>query len=61
MRVLGREGADAWTLGVLYVAVVHSVLLHGSDMWVPYPCIGRTLGRFHHRVARRLMGWQPRR
>ena len=56
MRVFGREGADARTLGVLYVAVVHSVLLHGSDMWVPYPCIGRTLGRFHHRVARRLMG-----
>ena len=49
-RVLGREGADARTLGRIYVVVVQVVLMYGSEMWVMTPHIGRVLGRFHHRV-----------
>ena len=36
-----------------------SVILYGSDMWVTTMRIGRVLGGFHHRVARRQMGRQP--
>ena len=44
---------------MLYVEVVQAVLLYGLETWVMYPHIGRILGSFHHRVARRLMGRQP--
>ena len=47
---------DAWTLVQIYSAVVQSVLLYGSDIWVMTPRIRRLLGGFHHRVARRLTG-----
>ena len=60
-RVLGREGADALTLGMFYMEVVQAVLLYGLETWVMLPHIGRTLGVFHHRVVRRLTGRQPRR
>ena len=36
-------------------------MLYGSETWVMTPHIGRFLGVSHHRVARRLMGRQPRR
>ena len=38
---------------------VQEVLLYGSETWVMSPRIGSTLVRFHHRVARILMGNQP--
>ena len=38
-RVLGREGVDARTLGMLYVAVVKVVLLYGSETWMMPPRI----------------------
>ena len=60
-RVLGRVGVDAWTLGMLYAAVVQAVFLDGSETWVMTPRIGRDLGGFHHRVARRLTGRKPQR
>ena len=60
-RVLSREGADARTLGHIYLAVVQSVIIYGSGTWVPKPRMKRVLGGFHHRVARRLAGRQPRR
>ena len=60
-RVLSREGSYARTSGQIYMAVVQSVLLYRSDMWVNMPRIGRVLGIFHHRVARRLTGSQPQR
>ena len=41
--------------------VVREVLLYGSKTWVMYPRIGGALGGFHHNVARRLVGRQPRR
>ena len=59
MRVLGREGEDSWTLCQIYLAMVESVLFYGSETWVMTSLIGRVLGIFHHRVARRLTGCQP--
>ena len=55
-RLLRIEGADEWTLGVLYVAVVQAVLLYGLETWVISPLIGSTLGGFHHIVTYRLRG-----
>ena len=57
--MLIREVAYDWTLEKFYVAVIQEVLLYGSDTWVLTPRIGRLMGRFHHRVARGLMGRQP--
>ena len=59
-RVMIREGADVWTLGEIYLAVVQSVMMSVLETWVMTPHIGRVLGRFHYRVNRRLTGKQPR-
>ena len=59
-RVLSREGEDAWTSGKIYLAVVQLVLIYMSELWVLTLRMQRVLDRFHHRVARRLKGWQPR-
>ena len=32
------------------------MLLYGSEIWVVSPSIGKTLGRFHHRMVQRLTG-----
>ena len=58
-RVLSREGTDAWTLGQIYLAVVQSVMMYGSETWVMTPHIGRVLRGFQDRVALRLTGRQP--
>ena len=58
MQLLVIEVADAWLSIMFYVAVLQAVLLSGSETWVMYPFIGRTLGGFHHRVAYGLMGRQ---
>ena len=55
-RILEREWADARTLVTFFKDVVQAFLLFGSEIWVLTPCMGWTLGRFQHRVARRLMG-----
>ena len=60
-RLLSREGADAWNLGRIYVAVVQVFLLYGLEKGATTPRIGRLLGIFHHRVSHKLMGRQPRR
>ena len=57
--VLSREEADARTLGNIYLAVVQSVLLYGSETWILNPRMQMVLGGFHQRVARRMMGQQP--
>ena len=41
--------------------VVQEVFLYGLEMWAMTPLIGRALGGFHHSVACRLTGRQPRR
>ena len=58
-HILIREGADAQTSGQIYLAVVQSVLLYGSETWVLTLRMKRVLDRFHHMVSRRLTGWQP--
>ena len=58
--VLSREGEDARTPGNIYLAVVQLVLLYRSEPWVLKPRMQRVLVSFHHRVARRLTGRQPR-
>ena len=60
-RVLGREGADARTFGMLYIAAVQAVLLYRSETWITYPRIGRELGGFHNQVVWIIMGWMPQR
>ena len=59
--MLIRKGADALNSGRIYVAVVQTVLLYGSETWVMTLHIGRVLGGFYHRIARRLMIQQSRR
>ena len=43
-----------WVQGIFFKVVVHMVPLFGLDMWVMIPLMGRSLGTFHNRVARRL-------
>ena len=57
-KVLGREGADARTSGQIYLEVVQSVIMYGSETWVMASRIGRVLDRYHHRVDHRLTGRQ---
>ena len=59
-RIMGREGASPRVSGMFFKAVVHAVLLFGSDMWVLNPPMGRALGRFQHGVARRIKGKHPK-
>ena len=59
-RMLIREGADSRTLVQIYLAVVQSVLLYGSETWVLTPRMQRVLGGFPHRAAHRLTVRQPR-
>ena len=59
--ILGRDGADTWTLGCFYVTVVQAILLFRSQTWVLTLHIKRILGGFHHRVARRISGKMPHR
>ena len=58
-HILIREGADAQTSGQIYLAVVQSVLMYGSETWVLTPRMKRVFGGFHHRVDLRLTGRQP--
>ena len=60
VRIVVREGAIPWVLGVFFKAVVQKVLLFGSEMWVMTPHMGRVLGSFHHRADRRITGRQPK-
>ena len=48
-------------LGHFYKAVAQAVLLFGEEMWVITLRTERALDSFHHRVAQRLTGRQPRR
>ena len=59
-RELSREVEDDRTSGHIYLAVVQSVLLYGSETWVLTPHMQRVLCRFQHKVSHRLTGQQPR-
>ena len=60
LQILSREGTDPRILGNFYKAVAQAVLLFGAETWVLIPSMERALDIFHHRVARRLTGRQPR-
>ena len=53
--ILGKEVANVQVYGLFYKAMVQSVLIYRSEMWVLMPRMVRTLGNFHHRVARNLI------
>ena len=55
-KILGWERADARISSTLYKEVVQETLLFVLLTWVTTPKIGRTLGGFHHRVDRCLLG-----
>ena len=59
-RILGQEGNIPWVLGAFFKAVVQAVLLFRSETWLLTSCMGRALGSFQHRVARRITGRQPK-
>ena len=46
--MLGRDGADAWVLGVFNTAVVQVVFLYRLESWVISPRIGKALGSIHN-------------
>ena len=58
--ILGKEVANVQVYGLFYKAMVQSVLIYRSEMWVLMPQMVRTLGNFHHRVARNLIRWKLR-
>ena len=58
-KILGREGADKTTLGRLYVSVVHTVIMFGSETWVLTLPLEKALAGFHHREAQRMAGMRP--
>ena len=60
-RILIWEGEDPKVSGHFIKAVVQAVLLFGAEPWVLTPRMERALRSFHHRVARRFIGRQPRR
>ena len=60
-RILSRKGSDPKVSGHFFKAVVQAVFLFGAETWVLTPRTERALNIFQHRVARRLIGRQPRR
>ena len=60
-RILGREGTNPRVSGIFFKEVVQSVLLFRLKTWVLTSHMGRALGSFQHRFARRIMGIHPRR
>jgi hypothetical protein len=53
-RLLVREGATAKMMGKVYLAVVQSVLLYGSETWVLSERMRGMLEGFHNRCARQM-------
>ena len=56
LRILSREGAAPRLSGFLFKAVIQAVLLFGAEPWVVTPHMGKSLGGFQTKVARRLNG-----
>ena len=59
-RILIREGAYLKVLGHFYKTVAQAVLRFGAETWVLTPRMERAMGSFQHRVARWIIGRQPR-
>ena len=58
-RILVWEGDNPYLLGVLFKAVVQSVLVFGPETWMMNPHMVRALGGFHNRVSIQITGSQP--
>ena len=58
--LLGQEGGDTRTYGMFYMAVVHYLLLFGSEYWVITPRILQSLGILKNQVAWRISVCMPR-
>ena len=56
-----REGEDTKISGHFFMAVVQAVFFFRIEAWVLNPRVDRSLCRFQHRVAQRIVGRQPRR
>ena len=54
--ILIQEGASPRVSGMFSKEVVQAVLLFRSETWVMNPRMGRALGIFQHRFARRIAG-----
>ena len=55
-KVATKTGTIVRSCGVLYKAVVQTVLLYGSDIWVLAGSMLKLLEVFPHRTARRIVG-----
>jgi len=53
-RILTRQGASCWIMGLFYKATTQAVLLHGAKTWALSQLLLRMLRSFHHRCARYL-------
>ena len=60
-KVVTKTGAKVQALGMLYKAVVHNVLLCGSDSWVVKIAVLKVMEGFQHRASRRIAGMTDRR
>ena len=60
-QILSREGAAPRVSGFFFKSLVQAVLLFVSETWLVTHRFRRALGGFQDQVARRLMGWLPRR
>ena len=56
----GKGGSQSRVSGTFFKAVVQAFLIFGAETWVMTPCIGQSLGGFHHRVAQQIRGSQPK-
>ena len=59
-RILVQEGADTRVLGSFYLTIVQADLIFSTDTCVVTSRIGRLLGCFHHKFARRIYVNQPK-
>jgi len=53
-RILTRQGASRWIMGLFYKATTQAVLLHGAKMWALSQPLLRMLRSFHHCCAQYL-------
>ena len=60
-RVLSREGAYPKVSWAFYISMTQAVLIFGSETWVLTARMEKSLESFNSRVARKIMGRQPRR
>ena len=53
-KVMAKAGATVCAWVIMYKALVQTVFLYGSDIWVVTGLVLMVLESFRHRVARRI-------